>query len=114
MEIHNSDPVGRLQVLFDRLDQTGRAVRTGEAMGSRGTGETIGPRGDGFEVSGRAREIAGLRGAVESLPDVRERLVDRLRDEIASGLYRADGRRIADAMLEEERAFTDRVGIRRP
>ncbi len=69
-----------------------------------------GPGGDGFEVSNRAREIAGLRGTIEGLPDVRERLVERLREEIASGLYRADGRRIADAMLDEERAFADRVG----
>lgn len=113
MKIHNENPVNRLQGLLDRLDEAERGERTGrtgETGGSRGAGETTGPGGDGFEVSNRAREIAGLRGAIEGLPDVRERLVERLREEIASGLYRADGRRIADAMLDEERAFADRVG----
>ncbi len=113
MKIHNENPVNRLQGLLDRLDETERGERTGrpgEGGGTRVPGDIPGSGGDGFEVSMRAREIAELRGTIEGLPDVRERLVQRLREEIASGLYRADGRRIADAMLDEEGAFADRVG----
>jgi flagellar biosynthesis anti-sigma factor FlgM len=116
MEIHNQKLVNGLDGLLDRLDRAGRTGRTGragEAMGSRETGETAGLRGDGLEVSARAREITALRGVLGGLPDVRVGLVACLREEIAGGLYRTDGRQIADAMLEEERAFAARVGPRR-
>ena len=117
MRIHNENPLNTLHALFDRLDRAERAARTGraaEATSPRGSGETTGPIGDGLELSARAREIAALRGALEGLPDVRAGLVDRLRGEIARGLYRVDGRRIADAMLDEERAFADRAEMRHP
>jgi len=117
MRIHNENPVNRLHGLLDGLEmaeRAGRTGRTGAAGSPCRTGEATRLGGDGFEVSTRAREIAGLRRVIEGLPDVRELLVDRLRDEIASGRYRADGRRIADAMLDEERAFAGRVGARRP
>ena len=117
MRIHNENPVNRLHGFLDHLERAGRMGRTG-AVGEAGnpcrTGETARLGRDGFVVSTRAREIAELRLTIDDLPDVRELLVDRLRDEIASGRYRADGRRIADAMLDEERAFAGRVGARRP
>jgi flagellar biosynthesis anti-sigma factor FlgM len=117
MKIHSENPVSALHGLFDRLDRAERAVRTGRTTGPAsacGTGQATGPIGDGLEVSARAREIARLRGAIEGLPEVRQWLVDRLREEIAGGLYHADGRRIADAMLDEERAFAARAGTGRP
>ena len=117
MRIHNENPVNRLHGFLDHLERAERTGRTG-AAGEVGnpcrTGESTRLGRDGFEVSTRAREIAELRLTIDDLPDVRELLVDRLRDEIASGRYRADGGRIADAMLDEERALAGRVGARRP
>ena len=114
MRIDNENPLNRLHGLVDRLDGVERTGRTGEAAGPGATGALVAPRGDGIEISPRAREIAGLRAALDALPDVRAQLVEALRAEIATGAYRADSLRIADAMLDEERAFADRPGSIRP
>lgn len=114
MRIHNENPVSRLHGFLDRLDAAGWTGRTGEARTPGRTGAVTRLGGDGFDVSARARDIAVSRRVIEGLPEVRELLVDRLREEIASGRYRADGRRIADAMLDEERWLADRAGARRP
>jgi flagellar biosynthesis anti-sigma factor FlgM len=114
MKIHSENPVSALHGLFDRINTAERAVRTAAPASACGTGQASGPVGDGLEVSARAWEIAGLKDAIGGLPEVRQSLVDRLREEIAGGLYHADGRRIADAMLDEERAFASRAGTGRP
>jgi anti-sigma28 factor (negative regulator of flagellin synthesis) len=64
--------------------------------------------------SARVREIGELRAVITGLPDVRADLVLRLREEIASGFYGTDSRRIAQAMLDEESALFERAAAGRP
>lgn len=62
----------------------------------------------------RAEEFLHLREVVASWPATRRELVARLREEIACGLYRADERRIAAGLIEEEAALPDGRGTTRP
>ncbi|MDH4247519.1 MAG: flagellar biosynthesis anti-sigma factor FlgM, partial [Deltaproteobacteria bacterium] len=58
--------------------------------------ETQGPvRTEGALITRRLRE------AVETTPDVRENLVNNLRDKLAKGEYRVDANRLADNLLRE-------------
>lgn len=98
MKIQN-DPAARLRDMLNRLEEpersnSGRAARTGT------TGATGGS--DEVRLSPQALEMQKLRDAVLGAPDVRQDVVDQVRDEIASGRYRIDGTRIADELLKED------------
>jgi negative regulator of flagellin synthesis FlgM len=99
MKIDGSDPLGRLRGLLDRIQQQDQAAPTRES--GRSAEGAAGSAQDSVTVSSRAQELAALREAVESSPEVRRELVEKLRDEISSGRYRVDGTRIASALLEE-------------
>ncbi len=103
MKVTGSDPLSRLRDMMDKLDETDRASRT--QSGDRKDGEraeaTPGS-GDTVQFSERAQEIRRLRDAIDTSPDLRQELVERLRGEIASGQYRIDGTKIAGGILSEE------------
>lgn len=98
MRIDESDAVSRLRGMLDRLED---GERQGRADGAARPTEPAGGRADMVEVSARAQEIRQLRDAIAASPELRQQLVDSLREEIASGRYRIDGSRIADALLSE-------------
>lgn len=64
---------------------------------------TNGAASDPITISPRAREVQRVREKIETSPDVRQALVDEVKQEIASGRYRFDGTRIANALLDEGR-----------
>ncbi len=97
MKINNSDAVNRLKGMLDRIED---GERTSRADAHPGRTAGVG-RADQVQVSARALEIQQLREAVIASPEVRQELVDKLREEIASGRYRIDGTRIADEILKE-------------
>ncbi len=99
MKVHGSDPLARLKDLLTRAKETGahEAGRSGRGAAAGGPGEA-----DSVQISGTVQELQRLREAIADNPDVRERLVEELRDEIASGRYHVDGTRVADALLHEE------------
>ncbi len=100
MKINESDPVSRLQRLLSRLEEP---ERPGPAKESPRTGQTTRPvQGhDEIRVSLTAQELQKMRDEVAASPEQRQQLVDRLREEIASGRYRIDGTLIADKILGE-------------
>lgn len=49
----------------------------------------------------QSRDFARLREVVIAAPDIRTELVDRVRRELAAGLYKVDVGRIADELLRE-------------
>jgi anti-sigma28 factor (negative regulator of flagellin synthesis) len=116
MRIHNDHPVSALHGLFYRLDRAEQALRSDRSGAPRGPVEAGARRGAAGAVpldSARVRELGELRAVIGSLPDVREALVLRLRAEIASEFYHADSRRIAQAMLDEERDLLEHAAARR-
>lgn len=59
------------------------------------------PQADSLEISREAREIQFYKNALARLPDVREELVESLKQRIESGTYRPDAEKIAAGILEE-------------
>jgi flagellar biosynthesis anti-sigma factor FlgM len=100
MKVDGSDPLSRLRGMLDRIHQqddvsASRDSKTSAAQASQGTS------GDSVTMSSRAQELAALREAIDSSPEVRREMVEKLREEISSGLYKVDGTRIAEALLDE-------------
>ena len=56
---------------------------------------------DRVKISDRARDLQQIWEAATGSPEVRDELVQRVRDEIRGGRYRIDPERIAQALLNE-------------
>lgn len=56
---------------------------------------------DTLELSVQAREIQEVKSALSDIPEVREEKVQQLKNEIASGAYRADAGKIAEGIIED-------------
>jgi len=65
------------------------------------TPDTTGPVEDNVDLSQAARELQNTQKLMESIPDVRQDKVDRLKNQIESGTYRVDAGKIADKMVKE-------------
>lgn len=104
MKVQNdSDAILRLKGLLARLEETDRSSKTEGKEGVKGAKESqaVARPQDEIQLSQRAREMERLRDEVANSPEVRQALVDQLREEISSGNYRIDGTKIADAILKE-------------
>jgi len=71
------------------------------AKNDKATGLEKGVVTDTVKVSGIAREIAEIVGAVKSLPDARQDKVEEIKKQINSGDYVIDTYKIAGKMLDE-------------
>ncbi|MEW5762754.1 MAG: flagellar biosynthesis anti-sigma factor FlgM [Bacillota bacterium] len=54
-------------------------------------------------ISREARELQEYRARLRDLPEVREKLVEELREKVESGTYRPDAKRIAQGIIAEHR-----------
>jgi negative regulator of flagellin synthesis FlgM len=86
----NSDVV-RLQ----KASKTGTLDATAQAEAGQG------PVADKVDVSGKAREIAEIMGAVKSIPDVRTEKVESIKCQIETGSYTVDPEKVAQRMIDE-------------
>jgi negative regulator of flagellin synthesis FlgM len=59
------------------------------------------PQQDRVALSARGQTIADAQRAVDSVPDVRESLVERIRTDIQNGDYVVDNQKAADGLLRE-------------
>lgn len=96
---------------IDRLSQnlatgaygTARGKRTGEAGAGRAAdgGDSAASRSaDGLSLSSEGRALSRAHAAVRAAPDVREQLVERLRQEVQSGRYVTKDAEIARLLAE--------------
>jgi flagellar biosynthesis anti-sigma factor FlgM len=102
MKIQDDAQVARLKKMLERIDQPGRTASKDTAREVSATGSAITPSQDQLTLSAKGQELQKLRDEIESSPDVRADIVEKLRSEISSGRYRIDGTRIADALASEE------------
>lgn len=58
---------------------------------------------DSFEPSAEIQELRGVKELLQTLSEVREDLVARLRKEIKDGTYEPDPKQIAEGILRELR-----------
>lgn len=75
--------------------QDGKDLKTGNAK----------QVGDSVIISGRSDEIKGAKELYKELPDVRQELVDELKEKIRSGEYDVTSKEIADKIMH--RAIVD-------
>jgi len=54
---------------------------------------------DGVELSVRSREIQNLDELIQATPDVREALVERIRQSIVNGTYNVKAEQVADKII---------------
>ena len=59
------------------------------------------PAAERVSLSERARQVQRLRKLLEGIPEVRMERVEELRERLAQGTYRVDGRRVARRLLSE-------------
>jgi len=103
MKVNGSDPLSRLWEMLRRIDESDRTQAEKSDRPSRSSFPSDVPASnDSIQLSVRAQEIQRLREAIEDSPEIRQELVDRVREEIASGQYRIDGTKIAASLLEED------------
>lgn len=88
MKISNN-PIEQIHRLYENQQ---RRRQTGAADGT-------GRRADQVELSAESRIIEAARRAMDATPEVRQELVDRLKDALARGDYDVDSRDVARKML---------------
>ena len=83
-----------------RTGRAGDASAAGGSSSSAGGAAAAGAKSDGVLLSDQARAVARAQAAVRSAPDVREQLVNELREQIQNGTYRIDDEAIVNRILE--------------
>lgn len=89
----------------------GRAVQrpqdaaTGNAQSSGGSGDT-----ESVQITGTARQLAGLERAIRDLPVVNNARVAQISNSIDQGTYSVNSRHIADQLIQMEKALKDLSG----
>jgi flagellar biosynthesis anti-sigma factor FlgM len=81
-----------------------RGKRTGEAADPSGVDQAARREapasGDGLSLSEQGRSLSRAQAAVRAAPDVREALVERLRQQVQSGTYQPKDEEIARLLAE--------------
>ncbi len=89
----------------------GRAVQrpqdaaTGTAQDSNGSGHQ-----ESVQITGAARQLAGLEQAIRDLPTVNQARVAQISSSIEQGTYSVNSRHIADQLLQMEKALKELPG----
>lgn len=89
----------------------GRAVQrpqdaaTGSAQGSNGTAGN-----EDVQITGTARQLAGLEQAIRDLPVVNDARVAQISDSIQQGTYSVNSRHVADQLMKMEKALQELPG----
>ena len=103
MKVHGTEQLDRLRDLLSRTNESDAVDASNRQKGGRpeGAGDL-----DTVQLSPEAKEMQHLRDLMSETPEVREQLVNSLRDEIASGRYHFDGTHLADELLRESYALS--------
>ena len=84
--------------------------RTAEVNTSQQKGAINAPKtADSVNVSERGAALGELAAKAESLPDVRQEKIEKLRAQVQSGNYRPAAADIADALLKDEKGSTSAI-----
>jgi len=91
MKIHGEKPPEKADVA--KLQKVGKNEQFKATGGSRVA--------DKVDLSGEAREIAEIKGAVKALPEVRTEKVAEIKGLIDSGKYNVEPAKVAQRMIDE-------------
>lgn len=98
MKINGTGSTDRLKHLVDSLAQSERK-RVDSASGTSRAGSPAGA--DRLDISSLAQEFITLRKAIDAAPEIRQNLVDALRESLESGRYRVDDDGLARLLANE-------------
>ncbi len=95
MEINNKSPLIDLGTRADRLQLQEQITQRMQKPGR----ESISSNLDRVELSVRSREIQHLDDLIQATPDVRESIVQRVRQSLENGTYNVKAEQVADKIL---------------
>jgi len=85
-----------------QLDAYTKHVRDAEkTAGKNDADHTMGARQDKVVLSPLAKAIQEAKTILESVPDVREDKIARIKEQISNGTYTIDEKKVAAKMIEE-------------
>lgn len=83
----------------DITSQVQNVGKQGQA-GGKGSVEQV-SKTDRVDLSGKAKEMAELRNAIDQLPEIRTDKVQSIEKAINDGTYKIDAKKIANKMVDE-------------
>ncbi len=95
------------QTTVDAAGRTGAAENVGTDKRPRNKATAVKPQSDQVDVSSLAHEVAKVKEAIKSLPDVRADKVAALKEQVAAGRYHVPAADIAEQMIG--RNLADRI-----
>ncbi len=95
MEINNKSPLIDLGARADRLQLQEQIAQRIQKPGR----ESINSNLDRVELSVRSREIQHLDDLIQATPDVRESIVQKVRQSLENGTYNVKAEQVADKIL---------------
>jgi negative regulator of flagellin synthesis FlgM len=89
----------------------GRAVQRPQDAATGNTQSSDNSAGnENVQITGAARQRAGLEQAIRDLPAVNDARVAQISDSISQGTYSVNSRHIADQLMQMEKALKDFPG----
>lgn len=82
---------------------TSRTAEVQESRASRPEEETAAPQNSGetVQLSEQGKLMAKARVELDKMADINEKRVNELKEQVENGTYNADGKKIADKMIQE-------------
>jgi negative regulator of flagellin synthesis FlgM len=88
----------------------GRAVQRPQDAATGNSQNSSGSGGESVQITGAARQLAGLEQAIRDLPAVNEARVAQISSSIEQGTYSVNSRQIANQLIQMEKALKDLPG----
>lgn len=96
MKIQGNNPIDGKE-LYGKVQELNKNQEAEKKEGAQ-KGDT---NKDKISLSGRAKEISGLMGLIDKLPEIRMDKVEELKKSIDTGSYNFDSLKVAEKILEE-------------
>jgi negative regulator of flagellin synthesis FlgM len=98
MEINGKSPLIDLSTRTNRLEVQDQQAQQVQRFQKTAVGSEVADR-DRVELSVRSREIQHINDLIQSTPDVREGLVQRVRQSLDSGTYNVKAEQVAERII---------------
>jgi negative regulator of flagellin synthesis FlgM len=98
MEINGKSPLIDLSTRTNRLEVQEQQAQQVQRFQKTDGGSPVSDR-DRVELSVRSREMQHIQELIQSTPDVREGLVQRVRQSLDSGTYNVKAEQVAEKMM---------------
>ena len=83
------------------INKIGKLMRIYNSNGAKKVQSAGGTcKKDELKLSGKAVEFQWAMTKIKEIPDIRQDKVDKIKDEISTGAYKVDGKKIVEKMLE--------------